>query len=290
MESPQDEVNLRRKLEHAQKDESFDVYISGSAEHLQALRDAHDHHEERRNSLRDQHTEMYNRFADVHYELDALSHELDRVTAQGVSLEAHFSKFGYDAHIKTYDDESPHASGTTTPRSGSSISEKSSEAKYEKGYAKPLKLFKVPVVRQYFHRGTLWRSAGAEEVQSFELFLDLLYVGIIAINGDATSEEPTAKSFLQFIITFTLSWKIWNDTTLVVSWFETDDIFQRFCILTLMAMLFGYTTNITQSFEHEEGSTYATLIGFYLAARLMMASYLILVAVLCPMIRNIMIW
>lgn len=291
VESPQDEVNLRRKLEHAKNDEGFDIYISGSAEHLQALRDAHEHHEDRRNSLRDQHQEMYDRFADVHYELDALSHELDRVTAHGVSLDAHFSKFGYDAHIKTYDDEhSPSGSGTTTPRSGSSISDKGGDAKHEKGYATTLKLFKVPVVRQYFHRGTLWRSAGSEEVQSFELFVDLLYVGIIAINGDATSEEPTGKSLLQFIITFTLSWKIWNDMTLVVSWFETDDIFQRFCILTLMAMLFGYTTNITQSFEHEEGSTYATLIGFYLAARLFMASYLVLVAILCPMIRNIMIW
>ena len=284
VESPQDEVNLRRKLEHARNDEEFDVYISGSAEHLDALRDAHIHHEDRRDQMRDEYRDMYDRFADVHYELDALSHELDRVTAQGVSLEAHFSKFGYDAHIKTYDDDSsPSNSGTTTPRG--SIGGKS-DPKYEKGYGKPLKLFKVPVVRQYFHKGTLWRSAGAEEVQSFELFVDLLYVGIIAINGDATSEEPTAHSLLQFIITFTLSWKIWNDMTLVISWFETDDIFQRICVLALLAMLFGFTTNITQAFE----STYATLIGFYLAARLFMGSYLVLVAFLVPMIRNIMIW
>lgn len=288
VDSPQDEINLRRKLERAHRQDDFDIFISGSAEHLEALRDAHAHHEGRRDSLRNEHGEMYDRFADVHYELDALSHELDRVTNQGVSLEAHFSKFGYDAHIKTYDDESPPTSGTTTPRS--SVSGKT-ESKCEKGYAKPLKLFKVPVVRQYFHKGTLWRSAGAEEVQSFELFVDLLYVGIIAVNGDATSEEPTAKALLQFIITFTLSWKIWNDMTLVVSWFETDDVFQRFAILTLMAMLFGYTTNITQSFDNEEGfGTYATLIGFYLAARLFMASYLVLVAILVPMIRNIMIW
>lgn len=60
-----------------------------------------------------------------------------------------------------------------------------------------------------------------------------------------------------------------------------------------MAMLFGYTTNITKAFEtdSEEGfGTYATLIGFYIAARLFMTSYLVLVAILVPMIRNIMIW
>ena len=285
--SPQDAANLRRKLERAQNTENFDVYVTGSAEHLEALRTAHTHHSDRRDQLRDEHRDMYDRFADVHYELDALSHELDRVTTQGVTLEAHFSKYGYDAHIKTYDDEdSPSASGTTTPRSSVSGRSGKSDAKYEKGFGKPLKLFKVPVVRQYFHKGTLWRSSGSEEVQSFELFVDLLYVGIIAINGDATSEEATAYSLLQFVITFTLSWKIWNDMSLLISWFETDDIFQRVSILLLLAMLFGYTTNITQAFE----STYATLIGFNVAARLTMCTYMILVAILVPMIRTAMIW
>ena len=123
-------------------------------------------------------------------------------------------------------------------------------------------------------------------MQSFELFIDLLYVGIIAINGDATSEDPTGLSLLRFVITFTLSYKIWNDMALVISWFETDDVFQRVSILILIALLFGYTTNITQAFD----TTYATLIGFYLAARLFMASYLLLVAYLLPSIRYLIIY
>jgi low temperature requirement protein LtrA len=115
-------------------------------------------------------------------------------------------------------------------------------------------------------------------VQSFELFVDLLYVGIIAIQGDHTSENPTGLSLLHFVITFALSWKIWNDMSLIISWFETDDIVQRLSILFLLACLFGYTTNITEAFDH----TYATLIGFYLCARLFMAAYLLLVAILVP--------
>jgi low temperature requirement protein LtrA len=79
----------------------------------------------------------------------------------------------------------------------------------ERGFATTLKLFKTPVVRQYFHKGILWRASGAEEVQSFELFIDLLFVGIIAVIGDVTAEDPTGGSLLRFIITFTLSWKIW---------------------------------------------------------------------------------
>ena len=50
--------------------------------------------------------------------------------------------------------------------------------------------------------------------------------------------------------------------TLIISWFETDDLFQRMSILLLMAVLFGYTTNITVSFD----GTWAMLVSFYVAA------------------------
>ncbi|KAK5163100.1 uncharacterized protein LTR77_010884 [Saxophila tyrrhenica] len=280
--SPTEAEQLRRQLEEIHHQDDFDVCISGSPEHLDALRVAQDHHETKRDEFRTEHPELFARFDEVHAQLDALSTELDRVTTHGVSLEAHFNKFGYDAHIRSYDDgESPGGSGTATPRSSVS-GDSSASAKH----AVHLKLFKVPVVRQYFHKGLIWRASGFQEVQSFELFLDLLYVGIIAIQGDLASEHPTASSLLHFIITFTLSWKIWNDMSLIISWFETDDIFQRICILFLMACLFGYTTNITEAWEH----TYATLIGFYLCARLFMASYLIMVFFLVPMVRPVMTW
>jgi low temperature requirement protein LtrA len=87
-------------------------------------------------------------------------------------------------------------------------------------------------------------------------------------------------------VTFTLSWKIWNDMAMIIAWFETDDIFQRVSILFLLACLFGYTTNIVEAFSH----TYATLIGFFLAARLYMTAYLFLVALLVPMIRPVMLY
>lgn len=73
---------------------------------------------------------------------------------------------------------------------------------------------------------------------------------------------------------------------IIIAWFETDDVFQRISILFLLACLFGYTTNIVEAFS----TTYATLIGFYLAARLYMTTYLALVAWLVPMIRPVMIY
>ena len=57
---------------------------------------------------------------------------------------------------------------------------------------------------------------------SFELFVDLLYVGIISIIGDTAAENATGLSLLKFTITFALAYKMWADLTLLVSWFETS--------------------------------------------------------------------
>ena len=77
---------------------------------------------------------------------------------------------------------------------------------------------------------------------SFELFLDLLYVGILAINGDHAAEDPTGYELLRFAITFIMSWKIWSDVALIISWFKTDDIIQRVSVLFTMACLLGYVS------------------------------------------------
>lgn len=90
---------------------------------------------------------------------------------------------------------------------------------------------------------------------SFELFLDLLYVGILAINGDHAAEDPTGRELLRFAITFIMSWKLWSDVALIVSWFKTDDIIQRVSVLFIMACLLGFvfrlfdisTANISQA-------------------------------------------
>jgi hypothetical protein len=190
-DSPVEADNLHRQLSNQPTEEPFSIYISGSPEHISAVQESQSHHEARQAELRGRHGEVWEQFADVQGELDALSRELGRATDKGVSLEGHFGKFGYSARIRSYDDgegPSPGRSGTSSPRSARGVDE-----------AEPLKLFKVPVVRQYFHKGILWRASESEEVRSFELFVDLLYVGIIAINGDAAAEHPTGYSLLKFI-------------------------------------------------------------------------------------------
>jgi hypothetical protein len=193
-DSPVEADQLHRQLsdrDNQSPPEPFSVYISGSPEHLSAVRESQSHHEKRQTQLRNAHGEVWDQFAEVQSELDQLSRELGRVTEKGVSLEGHFGRFGYSATIKSYDDDG----GESSPGAASLLEGGDGDGEE----APPLKLFKVPVVRQYFHKGILWRASGCKEVSSFELFVDLLYVGIIAINGDAAAEEPTGYELLKFI-------------------------------------------------------------------------------------------
>ncbi|KAB8303193.1 hypothetical protein EYC80_004640 [Monilinia laxa] len=282
--SPEEAEILRRRLSAIEEDQPFDLVINGSPEHLDALRIAHTHHENKRQALKDKHGDAYDEFENVKSDLDALISELHMLTDHSVALDANFSKYGYSAHLRTYDDGSGPSSSASSLYHGPDDHEKKDWAA-EKRNGRIMKLYKKPTVRQYFHRGLLWRASGTTEVASFELFVDLLYVGILAINGDHAAEHPTGYELWRFVITFIMSWKIWSDLALIISWFETDDIAQRISILFIMACLLGLTTNMLEAFEN----TYTMLIAFYLTARLFIGSYFLFLAWCIPMVRGMLI-
>jgi hypothetical protein len=178
-------------------------------------------------------------------QLDTMADELHQLSDHGVSLDANFSKFGYDATIRTEDPDS----SSSSLSNGRSSPEGHRDWDAEKRKGQALKFWKKPSVRQYFHKGLLWRASEVEEVASFELFVDLLYVGIIAVVGDNAAEDATGFGFLRSSITFILGWKMWSDLTLIVSWFKTDHKFQRLQVLFVMICLFGFTLNIVQAFD-----------------------------------------
>lgn len=238
--SPEEALSMRQRLEAIKDGGSFDLFISGSPEHIEALRRAHSHHEQRRQTLREKHGEAYEEFERVREDLDALSVDLHMLTDHAVSLDANFSKYGYDAHLRTYDD--PLESSRSSIYGHDDSDHESKDWEEERRNGRVFKLYKKPVVRQYFHRGLLWRASQTAEVATFELFLDLLYVGIIAINGDRAAESPTGDELQRFAITFIMSWRIWTDIAVVISWFEVDDILQRLSVLFVMACLIGYVS------------------------------------------------
>ena len=74
----------------------------------------------------------------------------------------------------------------------------------------------------------------------------------------------------------------------MINWFDIDDIFQRISVLFYLVCLFGYTTNVYYMFE-EEGSTYKSAVAFYIAQRLFLGVWYLMVAWLVPMIRGTMV-
>jgi len=127
--SPEEAESLRQRLEAVRsKDEPFDLVLNGSPEHLEALRKAHSHHETRREKLKEKHGSAYDEFENVRAELDALGSELHMLTDHAVSLDANFSKYGYSAHLRTYDEGGGSGGGSET----SSVSGWHGEESHEK--------------------------------------------------------------------------------------------------------------------------------------------------------------
>lgn len=131
----------------------------------------------------------------------------------------------------------------------------------------------------------LWRASESAEVKSYELFIDLLYVGILAIAGDGAAEEANGLGLLRFAITFILAWKLWSDVSQALAWIIMDDITRRLSILFMMVILLGLATNMSGSFNN----TYIPLIAFYVAGRWYCALYFFWMGYLIPMVRNAMI-
>ncbi|KAG8674355.1 hypothetical protein FPOAC2_00369 [Fusarium poae] len=284
---PEDIDELRKK--HGDRDDvQVEIVIHGSQEHHKYLRETRDHHEGRRHHFRQKHGPAFDEWEDMQCQLDLVNGHLQRLSTNTSNLNANFDKFGYGAELRTYDDDEPPPGVDSSNMSTSdTLSVASSGSQSRLG--ETIKLFKKPVVKQWFHKGLLWRASENTEIMAIELFFDLLYVGIIHVNGEHVWAEPTGKELLRFAITFIMSWKIWSDITLILSWFETDDVFTRLEILFEIACLLGFSTNMTYAFYEGEHNTYTMLVSFYVAARFRGIVHFLYTAYLLPMVRGVMV-
>lgn len=275
--SPSEVDPKRRELAKDPKSafaDNYEVVVYGTPEHLSRIKDVHEHHMSRRDVLREKNAELFQEFDEVHDTLNHLSDELNRLTDHAVSLDASFNKYGYSAHIRTKDDV----------ESGSINSDDSVKPRHphQDRSIEPIKFFKNPTVRQYFHKGLLWRSARSGEVGSFELFTDLIYVGVIDYIGEAAVTHASAETFLHFVIVFALAYKIWSDLTVIVNWFEVQDVFGRLCIIFVLCCLFGFNSNI----EYFFGYTMIPGLAFYLTQRMFMSALYLAFSISIPMVRG----
>ncbi|WFD44371.1 hypothetical protein MPSI1_003039 [Malassezia psittaci] len=116
----------------------------------------------------------------------------------------------------------------------------------EHGFDVPVKwthLFKRPVVRQWLFRGHLYREQDKRVPSRFELFFDLMFVGIAHVVAESAAEDYSGLSILKFILTFFPAWSVWLDMRTYLNVHGTDDIIERLQLLASMILLTGYSAN-----------------------------------------------
>jgi hypothetical protein len=119
-----------------------------------------------------------------------------------------------------------------------------------------------PVLRQWLSHGKVYREASERQSSRFELFFDLLFVGIVHKIAEAAAEEPTGIGFAKYVLTFCPAFSIWGkctpelhvivsnfffkiiaDVRDIANQFANDDVTQRAYILWIMVLLVGYSNN-----------------------------------------------
>lgn len=104
-------------------------------------------------------------------------------------------------------------------------------------------LFKRPVVRQWLYKGNLYRETDERIPSRFELFFDLMFVGIAHILADGAAEEASGFNVLKFILEFFPAWIVWMDVRTFLNVSGTDDIKERLGLLGVMILLTGFSAN-----------------------------------------------
>ncbi|KAL7926146.1 bacterial low temperature requirement A domain-containing protein [Trichoderma austrokoningii] len=127
-------------------------------------------------------------------------------------------------------------------------------------------MIKRPKALQWFHNGRLVKESDEErQAGRFELFLDLLYVAIVANFSDDLAENPDGQHLAKYILIFAPAWHIWVDLREIMNSYYTDDLLQRLVILWVMALLVLYANNAR--LVDQDLSAMQTTAGAYVVAR-----------------------
>ncbi|WFD29912.1 hypothetical protein MSPP1_000926 [Malassezia sp. CBS 17886] len=104
-------------------------------------------------------------------------------------------------------------------------------------------LWKRPVVRQWIHAGYVFREKSERLPSRFELFFDLVFVGIAHIVADGAAQESSGVNVLKFVMEYFPTWSVWMDASTFLNTSGTDDVKERIGLLIVMILLVGYSAN-----------------------------------------------
>ena len=124
-------------------------------------------------------------------------------------------------------------------------------------------------VRFYQESGTPV-EADKEYSGRFELFIDLIWVGIIANLADHFSEQAyspettytVGRAIFEFVTLFLIAWRMWKFLQEFMGKYRTNDIVERMFVVWALILAMGWGNNAPYILDPENPSTLA--ITFYL--------------------------
>ncbi|GAA98244.1 uncharacterized protein L969DRAFT_342986 [Mixia osmundae IAM 14324] len=99
----------------------------------------------------------------------------------------------------------------------------------------------------------IFRDINERTTSRFELFFDLLFVGLVHQLAEATAEQPNGYGLARFVLTFCPAYSIWGDMRDFINQFGNDDMLQRLYIIWTMILLVGYQVNAGSANLQPEG-------------------------------------
>ncbi|KAH3669330.1 hypothetical protein OGAPHI_001451 [Ogataea philodendri] len=142
-----------------------------------------------------------------------------------------------------------------------------------------------PYALNFFYNGTLYRTRSERgESGKVELFLDLLYVGIVAKLAASATEEATGVALLKYVLFFFPIWQVWSDIKDFMNYYFNEDLSQKLYMLWILSLLVVYT-NATNYFLESNRANAAVIVP-YILCRLSLAISLLVYAVYVPQHRH----
>lgn len=137
-----------------------------------------------------------------------------------------------------------------------------------------------PHALNYFKDGVLFRTKGERGSSRTELFLDLLYVGLIANLAGEASEDASGLALLKYVLFFLPIWVVWADIKDFTNYYYNEDLSQKlyiFWILCLLTLYINSHYDITESY-----SKAAIPVVSYILCRLSLAVLLVVYSIFIP--------
>lgn len=116
-----------------------------------------------------------------------------------------------------------------------------------------------PHALNYFKDGVLYRTKGERGSEKTELFLDLLYVGIIANLAGNASENAGWGALLKYILLFVGIWTVWCDIKDFTNYYYNEDLSQKTYIIWILILLVIICNNQGDILNGTRGAAYVVV-------------------------------